>query len=1690
MEVRRPAVTWVLSPVIKRDLKEYRRDFNGIQEKHILPAPFRPLHVRTLMSRLLRIPFCLAVAFATLFFAASRTGAYEVLGAGTGALLGGDLTDPENDGNDATGTGFNWVSINASSEEAYTGEGAFNIFDNKVGGGDDKWCCDPPATGAPQWVRVKLDKPYVLTHFTLAAGNDAPERDPTRWNIEGSNDGTTWTPVYSWTAGYSPFSQRLEVLRFNGNGADFATPQPYQWFRYIAFTVDGGLHQINELELFGTPTIVVKSFTADKPLISANEPVTLAWEVDPATTSVSISGVGNVTSRTVNGIGSITLTPGPATTATYSLTATHPVTTGQKAVTVIVTNLPIIRTFAATPPVIGPGESTTLSWNVLNNTTLQLNGANITGNSLVVTPAATTTYTLSAVNGNGPASSQITVSVVIPGVPTISEFMADNDGAKISDNDGDKSDWIELYNPSGTVAMLQGYYLTDDPADKQKWAFPNVSLAPGAYMIVFASGKDRRVAGSPLHTNFSLDAGGEYLALVKPDGVTVVSEYGTPTSKYPDQQKGVSFGMYGNPPQPGYFSTPTPGAANSGGFAGYVKDTKFSLKRGFFSTPQTLVLTSATAGAQIRYTTNGSWPSETAGTLYTGPITIDRTMPVRAIAYKDGSRSTNVDTNTYIFVNDVVTQTAANTQSTWGLPAMWGSQAPDYGLDQRVLDLHGATIKNDLKTVPTLSVVMDANDMFGSNGIYSNPNSSGEAWERGLSLEMIDPALPDGSGDFQLNCGMRIQGGAFRSFSLTPKKSFRVLFKEKYGPSKLKFPLFGDSAAKEFDTLILRMESNDGYQWDNNTTVQYARDEFGRRTAADMGMHAAHGRFLHLYINGVYWGIFDVTERPDSAFGASYFGAEKDLWDGINFGTATNEGSTVPWNTMVSLLSNITSATTEAGRTAAFMKAQGLNPDGTRNPAWADYINVENYIDYLLANWYTGNNDWPHRNYYTGRERDLLDPAPLTGKRTSTGMHFFMWDVETSMLLGSSNDKTGDYNGVCVPYMHLRPSQEFRVQFGDRAQRHLFNNGALTPQRCLDRYADVTKNHRSILIPELARWGDQHGVLRTMAQWESTYNSVRNSWLAVRTPGLVTVLKGAGLYPQTDPPTFSQYGGSVAPTAPVTMATNADKIYYTLDGTDPRLIGGAPAAGAQLASFGGGGVVPVIYLNTGSTWKYLDNGSNQGTAWSAKDFDDTTWASGPSSLGYGTEGEGAGTTVGFGGNTANRYATTYFRTKVGIPNPSQFVSFLLRLKYDDGAAIYVNGTEVVRTANLPAGATYNQFATAGVDDELAWHDFTIPTSRFTAGTNTIAVEIHQASAGSTDIRMDMFLRGETSSGGTNVSSPLFFTKAATLTARSYNSTTSEWSAMNQAFFSVDSEPASAANLVISEINYRPQEVTAPAELAISSNRDDYEFIELMNIGTKVVDLTGVSFTDGILFSFTDNTLIPVGGRVVVVKNRAAFNQRYATGLSGIAVAGQFASGNLSNDGEHLLLTSTKTGTIRDFTYDDQAPWPEAADGLGFSLVLIAPMSNPDHSVPSHWRSSTAAGGTPGSADSTGYAAWKAARGITDDNADPDNDGLSNFAEYAMGTAHDSPSRGLLPVARVVTVEAVDYRAFEVRRGLSSSDDVEMIVETSANMSDWAADAVYVGEVNNGDGTSTVTWREPQPLSSTARHYMRARFVLR
>ena len=1295
----------------------------------------------------------------------------------------------------------------------------------------------------------------------------------------------------------------------------------------------------------------------------------------------------------------------------------------------------------------------------------------------------------------------------------ISEFLAENTPGKLTDEDLEAVDWIELHNPSPVDVNLAGWTLTDDPLTPNKWVFPALTLPAGGYRIVFASGKNRTPLTGNVHTNFRLDALGEYLGLFSPAGA-IASEFGSAAAGYPPQAGGVSYGVFGPQRQTGYMLTPTPQAANNAasGVAGLVADTKFSNRRGFHPAPFDLTITTATPGASIRYTTDGSWPTESKGTLYTTPIRITRSQPVKAIAFKTGWRSTNVDTHTYVLVDEVVTQTQASVQTINGLPATWKGTAAYYGMNGNNSVVNPAThptLKQDLQAVPSLSIAIDAADMFGGSGIYANPTSTGAAWERKTSLELIDPAAPDGSRNFQENCVIQIQGGAFRDFGLTRKKSFRITMKPDFGtaglpsggPGRLDYALFGPGAASSFNTFILRMESNDGWQWSGaGGKPQFARDQFARRAMQELGQPAPSGRYLHVYINGVYWGLYNAVERPDASFAENYLGANPDLWQGQNSGQPINGATNLAdWNSMLSVVDDITAANTPTARDIEYLQSCGFTPDGTRSPSTPVWIDPTNFADYLLVNWYAGNSDWPFKNYYGGRAREP----------DSTGFKFFMWDCEWSLLLQSSpdTDRTNDFSGIAAPQNHLEKSPEYRLRFADRAFRALLNDGPLTPSRARALYDEVTAQHRSILIPESARWGNQHGGRYGVSHWQQEYNNITTQWFPVRTTKFLRHLRARSLFPAIDAPLLSQHGGSLPAghTLTMTVPATVSKIYYQFGpgdtdpsdyahSLDPRLVGGGIHPAATLIELEGGGGGPGItpFITSGADWKYLADGSNQGTAWQAPGFNDAAWPSGPSPLGYG-DGDEA-TVVGFidtdpAAAGDQRNATTYFRRVVNIPDPTVFADFTLTTVYDDAIVVYVNGV-AVESQNLAANPASTDYTANAPDNSTT--TASLPASVFRPGANTIAVEIHQSGPGSSDISFDLTLTGNPpGSSGLRTTPPLTLPTHGWLLARSYDSTSATWSALNSAYFTVNAVPASATNLVVSEIHYHPAE--PPAD-AVSTNRDEYEFIELRNVLTTAsLDLTGVRFTAGITFDFAANSLLPPGGRMIMVSHKAAFDQRYGLQTAGRLFATNTAgtaeyNGRLNNAGEVITLVAADQSPIHQFAYDNDLPWPPAADGLGSSLVLKHPTSPvPDHGVAANWVASRSLHGAPGEDDPFGLAG--------DPAADRDGDGVSALLEYALGTLDSTPGDTHTRV-RADIVEAPNaadttrHLTLQFTRNLMAHNAVNLVPEISSDLVSWQSSPAveFVSEENHGDGTSTVTWRSTTPMSATQLQAMRIKAV--
>ena len=665
-----------------------------------------------------------------------------------------------------------------------------------------------------------------------------------------------------------------------------------------------------------------------------------------------------------------------------------------------------------------------------------------------------------------------------------------------------------------------------------------------------------------------------------------------------------------------FFTTPTPGGFNTSAVYNKVAAVVASVQRGFYSTGQTVALSTGTAGATIYYSFDGSAPSATSPTSksYTGPISISQTTTLRYRAEKAGSDPSESATQTYLFTADIKNQSAnsvlegganpvitnpvgaVNATTTWPRGTFSngyyrqpnGNQILDYGMDTDIVGspTYGPLIENSLKAIPSFSIVTDLTSLFDpATGIYSNPGGDEIAFERPASVELI---YPDGSTGFQVNCGLRIRGGFSRSAD-NPKHAFRFFFRESYGASKLDFPLFGNdpTAATSFDKFDLRTSQNYSWSFGGDGSNFFVPDEFGRISQLAMGQVSSHSLHAHLYVNGQYWGLFNVDERPEAKFGATYFGGDPANFDTVKvdpdlgYLVEPTDGDLVAWYQFWGLADGMTAGTGNA----VYQQMQGKNPDGTANAAYPVHLDTANLIDLMVNIYWSGNLDAPVSNFLSN-----TSPNNWYGFRDRTGASggwkFVLHDSEHTLRnvnenrLGSSAGNgwpAGDSvqqgaataqtksNPQYICSQLLKYSSDFRAVWADRVFKHLNNSGALTVGSSQARLDALKAGILSASIAESARWGDSKTQPpRTQADFGSAIDGVRNGFLVNRNAIFISQLQTWGWYPTLLPPTWSQRGGTVTAGYSLTLTNpnGTGTIYYTLDGTDPRALGDGVAATA------------------------------------------------------------------------------------------------------------------------------------------------------------------------------------------------------------------------------------------------------------------------------------------------------------------------------------------------------------------------------------------------------------------------------------------------------------------------------------------------------------------------------------------------
>jgi hypothetical protein len=713
----------------------------------------------------------------------------------------------------------------------------------------------------------------------------------------------------------------------------------------------------------------------------------------------------------------------------------------------------------------------------------------------------------------------------------------DSDSEAELDAPDTESDWIELRNISAVSTNLTSWSLTDDPGQLRKWVFPAGStIAPGGFLVVLATGFDVGPANgaSNLHTNFKLSSNGEYLGLVDAGGA-VVSQL---APAYPAQSPFHSYGRDTNGSYV-FFGTATPGAANGGlSFTNLLAPPTVSPEGGFYSTVLTVELTPPAAAAQIRYTRDGSTPTETNGFAYTGPVSITGPTVLRARCFQTGAVASATVTHTYL-----LGQSPARRM----LPAICLSGDPAltfYGPNASGGPLLGEGIF-------AIRAGYYVNEMWtpaGNPFVFNLAMQTGRPFEKPAALEVVST---NGT-TLRRDVGLRLSGSNWSRpryrlndaivSRFTPdnpyqKPSFNVFFRGDLGDRPQEVALFPDSPVTSFYDVRLRAGKND-------IANPFICDELMRRMFINTGQQGSVGSFATLYINGVFKGFYNPCEHLREGFMQEHFGSSeswdvRQVWDVVS-------GDAVHWNGMLSFL-----RTNNLADTATYRRVQ-------------DWLDVDNLIDYLLVNVYGATWDWPNNNWVAARERS-----------DRGRWRFHVWDAEGAFGYQSRSPSThdvfiGDTNGDGVSesnqdnlrldigteaktswrelpsiYTLLKAAPEFRLRWADRAQRHFFRGGALT---------------RQSIEPVYVKLRDQINPIMFETIGETLNTSFFVNWIQspVRSNTVFTQFRKYGLWPATLAPEFGPHGGALAPGSLVyiTNRNAGGTIYYTTNGLDPRALGG------------------------------------------------------------------------------------------------------------------------------------------------------------------------------------------------------------------------------------------------------------------------------------------------------------------------------------------------------------------------------------------------------------------------------------------------------------------------------------------------------------------------------------------------------
>ncbi|MGL1902656.1 MAG: lamin tail domain-containing protein [Fibrobacterales bacterium] len=1018
-------------------------------------------------------------------------------------------------------------------------------------------------------------------------------------------------------------------------------------------------------------------------------------------------------------------------------------------------------------------------------------------------------------------------------------------------------------------------------------------------------------------------------------------------------------------------------------FAEQVKDTKFAVGRGFYEGVIYDTITTKTEGATIWYTLDGSDPSdENSRRLSTGfdgtsgdsiiveinPLSTDNDRPftpgvvIRAFAQAEqssGLDDTDIDTHTYLFVKEVPNITMGN----WKPGSEWPDQRKidknaftpqsfDYRIDPNTVSHYGSeSIILSLKSIPSIMLTVPTDSLFDDNyGIYANAwkrkGYNFDDWERSGSIEII---THNDSISEQVNTGVRIRGGYSRHGG-NPKHAFRLFFRSEYGDSKFNFPLFGTEGVSKFDKIDLRTAQNHSWSFKGSGNNTFLHDVFSRDLQREMGQPYGRSRYYHLYINGLYWGLYQSEERPEAAFASSYFGGDADDYDVlkvkgriyengnfVDYYTLDTEGvNTALYRDLFEKTKNKVTSVTE------YYSLQSKDRDGIYDPNGTKLLDPINLADYMIGIYYTGDRDAPITEYQGNTK--LNNFYCFINRENPDGFKWIRHDAEHSLdRTGVDKNRTGPFDNTQqfhlfnpqVLHQQLIDNSEYRTLFSDRVYRHFYNNGALTIHNTEELLISRRDEVEGAIIAESARWGDTHisgnGFL-SYDDWSTAVDTtLLQNYIPHRLSKVKSQLRDKGWLSSMYPPEVKRNGNKIEVQSTgftlgeTIIFDSPNAIYYTFNGSDPR----ASRGGIQGILYSSNSLIPIEH-------GVLKVRSHDGNNWSPLREIQFLHELAPQSLAINEIHYNPFDTL-YQGDTEATDETDFQYIELKNTSSEQLnltgVTFTQGVFYDfpDNTVIEPGELYVIATSIPDFEARYGFKPHGWMKGELSKRGEPLVIKDW-LGTIVDSVSYLDDSPWNAEADGEglSLIRIDPTTGAND---PLNWTASK------------QFSGSPNVENSTTVAPSPLQNVKLSEIHYHPKDSGLVDD-------DEYEFLEFYNTSDQELSLKDLRFTSGVNYWFPDITIKP-DSFYVIASNATEFTARY-----GFAPHAEYTKG-LSNSGESICLRDGLGNLISRVDYTDSLPWSPLADGSGNSLEITLLTDTTNTAFHGNWGASFQIHGTPG-----------------------------------------------------------------------------------------------------------------------------------